>query len=91
MVNAAATVSDDGVRIALGCVGGDPGARDGDGGETDRGDLSEDAVRGAAEGLGASLDPPGDVHGSPLTTDGILAEVAAVRRLLEAASRRKGA
>ena len=28
------------------------------------GDLSEDAVRAAADGLGASLDPPGDVHGS---------------------------
>ncbi len=28
------------------------------------GDFSEDAVRAAAEGLGASLDPPSDVHGS---------------------------
>ena len=54
------------------------------------GDLSEDAVRAAAEGLGASLDPPGDVHGSA-DYRRHLAEVSAVRAVLQAASRRKGA
>ena len=62
--------------------GGDPGARHCDGGEADGGDYSEDAVRAAAEGLGASLDPPGDVHGSA-DYRRHLAEVAAVRAVLE--------
>jgi carbon-monoxide dehydrogenase medium subunit len=54
------------------------------------GDLSEDAVRAAAEGLGASLDPPGDVHGSA-DYRRRLAEVSAVRAVLQAAGRRKAA
>jgi carbon-monoxide dehydrogenase medium subunit len=53
------------------------------------GDLSEDAVRKAAEGLGASLDPPSDVHGSAEFRRHV-AEVSAVRAVLEAASSRKG-
>jgi carbon-monoxide dehydrogenase medium subunit len=54
------------------------------------GDFSEDAVRAAAEGLGASLDPPSDVHGSAEYRRR-LAEVSAVRAVLQAAGRRKGA
>jgi len=52
------------------------------------GDFSEAAVRAAAEGLGASLDPPSDVHGSA-DYRRRLAEVSAVRAVLQAAGRRK--
>ena len=52
------------------------------------GDFSEDAVRAAADGLGASLDPPSDVHGSA-DYRRHLAEVSAVRAVLQAAGRRK--
>ena len=88
IANAAATVSDDGARIALGCVAATPvrvtqmEERLGD-------DLSEDAVRAAAESLSASLDPPSDVHGSADFRRHV-AEVSAVRAVLQAASRRKG-
>ena len=49
-------------------------------------DRSEDAVRAVAEGLGASLDPPGDVHGSA-DYRRALAEISAVRAVLQAAAR----
>jgi len=52
------------------------------------GDYSDDTVRAAAEGLGASLDPPSDVHGSGEYRRH-LAEVSAVRAVLQAAARRK--
>jgi carbon-monoxide dehydrogenase medium subunit len=52
------------------------------------GDYSEPAVRAAAEGLGASLDPPSDVHGSA-DFRRHLAEVSAVRAVMQAAERRK--
>jgi CO/xanthine dehydrogenase FAD-binding subunit len=54
------------------------------------GDLSEIAVRAAAEGLGATLDPPADAHGSADYRRRV-AEVSAVRAVLQAAARRKGA
>jgi carbon-monoxide dehydrogenase medium subunit len=53
------------------------------------GDFSEPAVREAVAGLGASLDPPGDVHASA-DYRRHLAEVAAVRAVLKAAERAKG-
>ncbi len=52
------------------------------------GDFSEEAVSAAADGLGASLDPPSDVHGSAEYRRH-LAEVSAVRAVLQAAERRK--
>jgi carbon-monoxide dehydrogenase medium subunit len=52
------------------------------------GDYSEVAVRAAAEGLGASLDPPSDVHGSADFRRHV-AEVSAIRAVLQAAGRRK--
>jgi carbon-monoxide dehydrogenase medium subunit len=52
------------------------------------GDFSDDSVRAAADGLGASLDPPADVHGSA-DFRRHLAEVSAVRAVLQAAGRRK--
>ena len=89
VVNAAASVSGDGVRIAIGCVAATPVRATAMEEKLSGGDLSEDAVRAAADGLGASLDPPGDVHGSA-DYRRHLAEVAAVRAVLQAASRRKG-
>lgn len=89
IVNAAATVSADEARIVIGCVAGSP-VRAAEMEERLRGsDFSEEAVRGAAEGLGASLDPPSDVHGSADFRRHV-AEVSAVRAVLQAASRRKG-
>jgi carbon-monoxide dehydrogenase medium subunit len=88
-VNAAASVSGNGVRIAIGCVAATPVRATAMEQKLSEGDLSEDAVRAAADGLGASLDPPGDVHGSA-DYRRHLAEVAAVRAVLQAASRRKG-
>jgi aerobic carbon-monoxide dehydrogenase medium subunit len=88
VVDAAATVSDDGARIAIGCVAATPVRATAMEDSLSGGDFSEDAVRAASKGLGASLDPPGDVHGSP-DYRRHLAEVAAVRAVLQAAARRK--
>ena len=87
VVNAAATVSDEGTRVAIGCVAASP-VRATAMEERLDGDLSEDAVRAAAKGLGNSLDPPSDVHGSAEYRRH-LAEVSAVRAVLQAAGRRK--
>jgi carbon-monoxide dehydrogenase medium subunit len=54
------------------------------------GDFSANAVKAAVEGLGASLDPPSDVHGSAEYRRH-LAEISATRAVLQAAGRRKGA
>lgn len=90
VANASATLSDDGVRIALGCVDAVPVRATAMEERLAAGDLSEDAVRAAADGLGASLDPPSDAHGSGEFRRH-LAEVSATRAVLQAASRRKGA
>jgi carbon-monoxide dehydrogenase medium subunit len=90
IVNAAATVSDEGVRVAIGCVAATPLRITGMEERLAGGDVSEDAVRAAAAGLGATLDPPGDVHGSA-DYRRRLAEVSAVRAVLQAVERRKGA
>jgi aerobic carbon-monoxide dehydrogenase medium subunit len=50
------------------------------------GDYSDTAVKAAADGLGASLDPPSDVHGSA-DFRRHLAEISAVRAVLHAAGR----
>jgi aerobic carbon-monoxide dehydrogenase medium subunit len=88
VVDAAATVSGDAARVVLGCVFAVP-VRATAMEEKLSSDFSEDAVKKAAEGLGASLDPPSDVHGSAEYRRH-LAEVAAVRAVLQAAGRRKG-
>lgn len=90
VANAAATVSDDGVRIALGCVDAVPIRASAMEERLAGGDFSEAAVQAAAEGLGASLDPPSDAHGSG-DFRRHLAEVSAARAVLQAASRRKAA
>jgi len=90
VVDAAASVGDDGVRIALGCVAAVPVRATAMEAELAGGDFSDESVKKAAEGLGASLDPPSDVHGSAEFRRHV-AEVAAVRAVLQAAGRRKGA
>ncbi len=89
VVSAAATVGADGVRIALGCVSSVPERATVMEERLAGGDYSEAAVRAAAEGLGATLDPPSDVHASA-DYRRHLAEVAAVRAVLQAAARAKG-
>jgi carbon-monoxide dehydrogenase medium subunit len=90
VANAAATVSDEGIRIALGCVDAVPVRATAMEERLTGGDLSDEAVRAAADGIGASLDPPSDAHGSG-DFRSHLAEVSATRAVLQAASRRKGA
>lgn len=89
LVNAAATVGPGGTRIVLGCVSSVPVRATAMEERLAAGDLSEAAVRAAAAGLGATLDPPSDVHA---TADyrRHLAEVSAVRAVLQAAERAKG-
>jgi carbon-monoxide dehydrogenase medium subunit len=89
LVNAAATVGPEGVRIALGCVSSVPVRATAMEEQLAGGDLSESAVRAAASGLGATLDPPSDVHASA-DYRRHLAEVSAVRAVLQAAERAKG-
>src|SRR5919106_2541480 len=89
IANAAATVSAEGARVALGCVAATPVRATAMEESLAGGDYSEDSVRAAAEGLGAGLDPPSDVHGSADFRRHV-AEISAVRAVLQAASRRKG-
>jgi carbon-monoxide dehydrogenase medium subunit len=89
VVSAAASVSGDGVRVSLGCVSSVPVRASAMESTLAGSDLSEDAVRAAAAGLGASLDPPGDVHASA-DYRRALAEISAVRAVLQAAERARG-
>ncbi|RDI75275.1 Aerobic-type carbon monoxide dehydrogenase middle subunit CoxM/CutM-like [Gaiella occulta] len=89
IANAAATVGHDGVGVVLGCVASAPVRATAMEERLAGGDWSEAAVRAAAEGLGASLDPPSDVHASG-EYRAHLAEVSAVRAVLRAAERAKG-
>ena len=89
IVSAAATAGPDGPRIALGCVSSVPERALAMEQRLAGGDYSETAVRNAAAGLGASLDPPSDVHASAEYRRH-LAEVSAVRAVLQAAERARG-
>jgi aerobic carbon-monoxide dehydrogenase medium subunit len=89
IVNAAATVSGGAARIAIGCVSATPVRATEMEERLAGGDFSEDSARAAALGLGATLDPPSDVHGSA-DFRRHLAEVSAVRAVIQAAGRRKG-
>jgi carbon-monoxide dehydrogenase medium subunit len=88
IVNAAATVAGDSARVVIGCVAASPVRAIAMEERLAGGDYSDDAVRSAVEGLGASLDPPSDVHGSA-DFRRHLAKVSAVRAVLQAAGRRK--
>ncbi len=87
IVTAAASV-DGAVRVAIGCVGAVP-VRATRLEQALDGDFSEEAVREAARALGDDLDPPSDVHASADYRRS-LAEVLAVRAVLQAAKRREG-
>jgi aerobic carbon-monoxide dehydrogenase medium subunit len=88
VVNAAATVAGDSARIAIGCVAASPVRATAMEEALAGSDFSDEAVHAAANGLGASLDPPSDVHGSA-DFRRHLAEVSAARAVLQAAGRRK--
>ena len=89
IVSAAATVGPKGVRVALGCVSSVPERALAMEQRLAGGDYSEAAVKAAAAGLGASLDPPSDVHASA-DYRSHLAEISAVRAVLQAAERARG-
>ncbi len=89
LASAVATVGADGARIALGCVSSVPVRATAMEEKLADGDFSEAAVRAAAQGLAAGLDPPSDVHASA-EYRGHLAEVSAIRAVLQAAERAKG-
>jgi aerobic carbon-monoxide dehydrogenase medium subunit len=75
-----------GARIAIGCVDAVPvRARHME--ERIGSDFSDDNVRAAADGLGATLDPPGDVHATAEYRRH-LAEVLAARAVIAARERR---
>ncbi len=86
LVSAAATVSPTGARIALGCVSSVPVRATAMEERFSSGDYSETAVRAAAQGLGQALEPPSDVH-ADADYRRHLAEVSAVRAVLQAAER----
>jgi carbon-monoxide dehydrogenase medium subunit len=81
IVSAAASL-DGGPRVVIGCVDAVP-HRATEAEAKLNGDLGEDAVREAVRGLGATLDPPSDVH-APADYRRHLAEVVAVRAIRQA-------
>src|SRR5437899_7676903 len=85
IVTAAASLNG-GARVAIGCVGATP-VRATQMEEKIGGDFSDENVRAAADGLGDTLDPPGDVHASAEYRKRV-AEVLAVRAVLQAKARR---
>lgn len=86
IVTAAASLNG-GVRIAIGCVSSVPVRATQMEQRLHVGDLSEENVREAAKGLGASLDPPSDVHASADYRKHV-AEVLAARAVLQAKERK---
>jgi aerobic carbon-monoxide dehydrogenase medium subunit len=85
IVTAAASLNG-GARVAIGCVDAVPvRARQME--ERIGSDFSDGNVEAAADGLGATLDPPGDVHASA-DYRRHLAEVLAVRAVVAARERR---
>jgi carbon-monoxide dehydrogenase medium subunit len=90
LVSAAATVAPGSVRIALGCVAAVPErATLVEERLSAAADLSRETVHAAVAGLGATLDPPSDVH-APADYRRRLAEVCCERAVLAAAKRAKG-
>jgi carbon-monoxide dehydrogenase medium subunit len=88
IANAAASVVDGTWRIALGCVGAVP-VRATSVEEALSGEIDEAAARAAAKGVGATLDPPSDVHASADYRRS-LAETSIVRAVLQATERAGG-
>jgi carbon-monoxide dehydrogenase medium subunit len=88
IVTAAATLTGDGTvdlaRIAIGCVAAVPVRATQMEQALAGHEATEERARAAVQGLGASLDPPGDVHASAEYRRH-LAEVLAVRAVVQAA------
>ena len=89
IANAAASVVDGSWRVALGCVGAVPVRATAVEQRLSSGNVDEAAARSAVEGLGATLDPPSDVHASADYRRS-LAETSVVRAVLQASERAKG-
>jgi carbon-monoxide dehydrogenase medium subunit len=89
VANAVASVVDGAWRIALGCVAAVPvratAVEDALSGK----EIDEGSVRAAVEGVGATLDPPSDVHASADYRRS-LAETSIVRAVLQAHDRARG-
>jgi aerobic carbon-monoxide dehydrogenase medium subunit len=88
IANAAASVVDGTWRIALGCVGAVPVRATAVESALSQG-VDEASARAAVEGLGATLDPPSDVHASADYRRS-LAETSTVRAVLQANERARG-
>ena len=89
IANAAASVADGAWRVALGCVAAVPVRATAVEERLAGVSVEEASARAAVEGLGATLDPPSDVHASADYRRS-LAETSAVRAVLQAAERAKG-
>ena len=89
VANAAAAVVDGTWRISLGCVDAVPHRAAAVESALVGADVDEAAVRSAVEGLGATLDPPADVHASAEYRRS-LAETSTVRAVLQAAEKARG-
>lgn len=89
IANAAASVVDGAWRVALGCVAAVPVRATAVEERLVGVAVEEASARSAVEGLGATLDPPSDVHASADYRRS-LAETSAVRAVLQAAERAKG-
>lgn len=86
VANAAASVVDGSWRVALGCVAAVPVRATAVEQALSGADVDEHAVREAAAGLGATLDPPADVHASADYRRSV-AETSVVRAVVQAAER----
>jgi carbon-monoxide dehydrogenase medium subunit len=89
VANAAASVVEGAWRIALGCVAAVPVRASAVEGALSGAEVDEASVRAAVEGLGATLDPPSDVHASAEYRRS-LAETSIVRAVLQADDRARG-
>jgi carbon-monoxide dehydrogenase medium subunit len=89
LANAAASVVDGVWRIAIGCVAAVPLRATVVEAALAGGPVDESTARAAVAGLGATLDPPADVHASA-DYRRHLAETAVVRAVLQASERAKG-
>ncbi len=89
VANAAASVVDGTWRVALGCVAAVPVRAGAVEEALSGGSVDESSARSAVAGLGATLDPPSDVHASADYRRS-LAETSIVRAVLQAHERARG-
>jgi carbon-monoxide dehydrogenase medium subunit len=89
VANAAASVVDGAWRVALGCVAAVPVRAGAVEEALSGGSVDEASARSAVAGVGATLDPPSDVHASADYRRS-LAETSIVRAVLQAHERARG-